>query len=96
VKVLVKNTGAGGGEVVEVYTGHLPTSVTTQNKQLAGFAKVWLKPGRRQYVTARLGRRALSYRDTASDRWVTPAGDVPIYADSSSRDIPLTLPLTLP
>jgi beta-glucosidase len=96
VKVLVRNTGSRrGSEVVQVYVGHLPTDVQTEPKQLVGFAKVTLKPGQQQYVTARVDRRALSYWDTDAGRWVTPAGDVPVHVGSSSRDIRLSGELTV-
>jgi beta-glucosidase len=96
VKLLVRNTGPRRGtEVVQVYNGHLPTAVETEPRQLAGFATVTLKPGKQQYVTARIDRRALSYWDTDADEWVTPAGEVPVYVGSSSRDIRLSGQLTV-
>ena len=43
----VRNTGQRtGAEAAQVYVGALPTSVPTPPKQLAGFAKVTLDPGR--------------------------------------------------
>jgi beta-glucosidase len=96
VKVLVKNTGErAGAEVVEVYIGHLPTPVETEARQLAGFARVYLKPGQQQYATTRIDRQAFSYWDTDAGRWVTPTGQVPVYVGSSSRDIRLTGQLTV-
>jgi beta-glucosidase len=91
VKVQVKNTGdRAGAEVVQVYIGHLPTAVETEPKQLAGFAKVHLRPGERRSVTVRIDRRDLSYWDADRDRWVTPTGKVPVHVGSSSRDLRLT------
>jgi len=84
VRVLVRNTGnRRGAEVVQVYIGHLPTAAETEPRQLAGFAKVSLKPGGQQYVTARIDRQALSYWDTDAGRWVTPSGEVPVFVGSS-------------
>jgi beta-glucosidase len=54
-----------------------------------GFARVRLKPGERRDVTARVDRRSLSYWEPDTNRWVTPAGDVPVYVGSSSRNIRL-------
>ena len=96
MKVLVKNTGKrAGAEVVQAYIGKLPTAIETEPQQLAGFAKVYLKPGQQQYVTIRIDRRDLSYWDSDADRWVTPTGDVPIHIGASSRDIRLTGHLTV-
>src|SRR4051794_12343627 len=96
IKVLVKNTGRrAGAEVVQAYIGKLPTAVETESQQLAGFAKVYLKPGQQQYVTIRIDRRDLSYWDTNAHRWVTPTGNVPIHVGASSRDIRLTGQLTV-
>ena len=96
MKVLVKNTGTrAGAEVVQAYIGKLPTAIETEPQQLAGFARVYLKPGQQQYVTIPIDRRDLSYWDSGTDRWVTPTGDVPIHIGASSRDIRLTGHLTV-
>jgi beta-glucosidase len=91
VKFKVSNTGSrAGAEVAQVYVGTLPTAVPTPPRQLAGFAKVQLAPGESQTVTVQIDPRSLSYWDTSTRAWVTPAGGVPIYVGSSSRDIRLT------
>src|SRR6266700_2399919 len=87
----VTNTGAHTGtETAQVYVGRLPTSVPTPVKQLAGMARVTLRPGQSKRVTVELDPRSLSYWDTSSQRWVTPAGEVSVLVGSSSRDILLT------
>ncbi len=86
----VTNTGAHTGtETAQVYVGRLPTSVPTPVKQLAGVARVTLRPGQSKRVTVELDPRSLSYWDTSSQRWVTPAGEVSVLVGSSSRDIRL-------
>lgn len=90
VTFTVTNTGAvAGAEVAQVYVGPLPGAVETPPKQLAGFEKVELAPGASQEVTIEIDPRSLSYWDTATHAWVTPAGTVPIYVGSSSRDVRL-------
>ena len=87
----VTNTGArAGAEVAQVYVGRLPAPVPTPPKQLAGFARVTLEPGERRRVAVVVTRRSVSYWDTATARWITPRGDVPVYVGSSSRDIRLS------
>jgi beta-glucosidase len=91
VQFTVTNTGARTGtEVTQVYVGRLPTSVPTPPKQLAGVARVTLRPGHSKRVTVELDPRSLSYWDTGSQRWVTPGGNVSVLVGSSSRDILLT------
>jgi beta-glucosidase len=99
VSVRVRNTGSRTGtEVVQVYHGRLPTSVPTPLRQLAGWARVTLEPGRSTTVRIRVqpgeSDRVMSYWQVADNQlggqWVTPSGPVPIYVGSSSRDIRLT------
>jgi beta-glucosidase len=99
IRVLLRNTGGRAGtEVVQIYHGELPAQVDTPPKQLLGWARVTVQPGRQQWVDipVRLGtsEHLLSYWRTADDppqngAWVTPRGDVPIYVGSSSDDIRL-------
>jgi len=90
VQLTVTNTGARTGtEVAQVYVGRLPTSVPTPLQQLAGQARVTLRPGQSKRVTVALDPRSLAYWDTGTQRWVTPGGTVPVLVGSSSRDIRL-------
>jgi beta-glucosidase len=90
VQFTVTNTGSRtGGEVAQVYVGRLPTSVSTPVRQLAGDARVTLRPGQSKRVTVTLDPRSLSYWDTGTQRWVTPGGQVSVLVGSSSRDIRL-------
>ena len=87
----VTNTGARTGtEVAQVYVGRLPTSAPTPVKQLAGSARLTLGSGQSKRGTVALDPRSLAYWDTASQRWVTPGGDVAVLVGSSSRDIRLS------
>ena len=91
VQFTVTNTGTRTGtEVAQVYVGRLPTSAPTPVKQLAGVARVTLRPGQSKRVTVDLDPRSLAYWDTTSQRWITPGGDVSVLVGSSSRDIRLS------
>ncbi|WP_422391082.1 glycoside hydrolase family 3 protein [Arthrobacter sp. N1] len=91
VTVDVANTGARAGrETVQVYVGSLPTTaVATPARQLAGFAKVDVPAGRTSKVTIDLDPRAFSSWDSATDAWVTPTGNVPVYVGTSSAEATL-------
>jgi beta-glucosidase len=96
VRFTVTNTGSRTGtEVAQVYVGRLPTSLATPVKQLAGVARITLRPGESRTVTVSLDRLSLSYWDSQADRWVTPAGRVAVLVGSSSRNIQLHGTLTI-
>ncbi|WP_339217410.1 glycoside hydrolase family 3 C-terminal domain-containing protein [Ornithinibacillus sp. FSL M8-0202] len=96
VDLNLRNTGdVAGAEVVQVYAGALPTNVETPTKQLAGFKKVALKPGKQERVKIELDPKAFSYWDEDKGEWVTPKGEVPIYVGSSSEDIQLKTTITI-
>ncbi|MDW5597128.1 glycoside hydrolase family 3 C-terminal domain-containing protein [Conexibacter stalactiti] len=79
-----------GSEVAQVYIGRLPTRfVATPPRQLAGFVRVPLAARQRERVTVTIPRRSLSYWDSGSQHWVTPAGRVQVYVGSSSEDVRL-------
>jgi beta-glucosidase len=85
-----------GAEVAQVYVGRLPTrDVATPPRQLAGFEKVRLAPRQRREVTITIPRRSLSYWDTGSQHWVTPAGRLPVYVGGSSEDTALAGVITV-
>ncbi|MET0928443.1 MAG: glycoside hydrolase family 3 C-terminal domain-containing protein [Aeromicrobium sp.] len=87
----VENTGdRTGTEVPQVYVGALPTSVSTPPRSLAGWSKVTLTPGQTKQVTVTIDRRQFSYWDSAQDRWVTPDGNLRVYAGASATKTPLS------
>ncbi len=97
VSLKLKNTGkTAGAEVVQVYSGKIPTNVETPSRQLAGWSKVELKLGQEKKVRIELDPKAFSYWDEKSKAWVMPAGEVPIYVGSSSQDLRLTGSVTIP
>ena len=70
-----------------MYVGPLPISLPTPPKQLAGVARVTLRPGESRRVSVTLDPLALSYWDVVTHRWVMPGGEVPILVGISSRTI---------
>ncbi|TQS32255.1 hypothetical protein Golomagni_07436, partial [Golovinomyces magnicellulatus] len=86
IEVGVKNVGkVAGQEVAQLYLG-IPNSPP---KQLRGFDKLSLEPGKSGKATFELTRRDLSVWDVVSQKWVVQAGTYKIYAGASSRDIRL-------
>ncbi|MFI7135150.1 glycoside hydrolase family 3 protein [Nonomuraea sp. NPDC050153] len=86
-KVNVTNTGPrAGSTTVQVYVGHLRTTVDTPARQLAGVATLRLKPGENRQISIPISTRSLSYFDEKHHAWRTPCGRVPIYIGSSSAD----------
>jgi beta-glucosidase len=59
-------------------------------KELKGYEKVRLEPGKTEHVTLRLNRRALAYWDTASNNWKVDPGKFVVYVGDSSEHTPLT------
>jgi beta-glucosidase len=79
-----------GAEVVQLYVG-LPSidGVPQPPKQLKGFEKVTLDPGKKARVHMVLDARSLSYWDVRSHAWAVAPGDYQIMVGASSRDVRL-------
>ena len=89
VSLTVTNTGKrAGDEVVQLYTRDVLSSVTTYEKNLAGFERIHLEPGESRKVTFQLDRKHLELLDAEMRRVVEP-GDFAIMAGASSEDIRL-------
>ena len=70
VTLNVTNTGSrAGDEVVQLYTRDVVSSVTTYEKNLAGFERVHLQPGETKQVTFHLDRKQLELLN-ADMKWV--------------------------
>ncbi|SDD64795.1 beta-glucosidase [Auraticoccus monumenti] len=96
VSVEVTNTSrVAGSDVVQVYVGTLPTAQDTPVRQLAGYARVDLQPGRKGKVEVALDDRSLQYWDERADRWVTPTGTVAVYVGGSAAEARLAGSITL-
>ena len=92
VTVPVKNTGSvAGAEVVQVYVSALKSDVARPVKELKGFGKIFLEPGKSGEVTVTLDKASISYFDAGSHDWVAEKGDYQILVGASSQDIRKTL-----
>ena len=91
VSATVTNTGSvAGAEVVQVYVRDVEASVGRPVRELKGFRKVFLDPGRSEQVRIRLDQRAFSFWSETLRRWVVEAGEFAIEVGRHSRDLPLT------
>ena len=87
VTLNVTNTGSrAGDEVVQLYIRDVVSSVTTYEKNLAGFERVHLQPGETKEVTFHLDRKQLELLN-ADMKWVVEPGEFVVMAAASSEDI---------
>ena len=95
VRLKVTNTGKrAGDEVVQLYTRDILSSITTYEKNLAGFERIRLKPGEAKEVTFTLDRKHLELLN-ADMKWIVEPGEFAIMAGASSEDIRLNGILTV-
>ena len=91
----VTNTGKrAGDEVVQLYVRDVISSVTTYEKNLAGFERVHLKPGETKEITFPIDRKALELLN-ADMHWVVEPGEFTLMIGASSTDIRLNGTLTV-
>ena len=92
VAVRVTNTGPRtGSQVVQLYADIPGTdAVPEPPHQLAGFAKVTLRPHESRFVVLPLTARSFAHWDTTAGAWSTPDGTYGISVGTSSVDLPLT------
>jgi beta-glucosidase len=74
--------------VAQVYVDD-PAVAGEPPKQLQGFDKIFLRPGRSSRVTIALTPRSFSVWDSAAQRWRVTPGLYRILVGASSRDIRL-------
>lgn len=92
VTAKVENTGSvGGAEVAQLYLG-IPGGPV---RQLRGYDKVDMKPGKKATVKFELTRRDLSEWDTMTQMWKLQRGTYCVYVGGSSRNLPLVETLTI-
>lgn len=95
VRCKVTNTGKrAGDEVVQLYVRDILSSVTTYEKNLAGFERIHLQPGETKEVVFTLDRKQLELLDKHME-WVVEPGDFNIMVGASSEDIHLSGKLTV-
>lgn len=96
VNVTVKNTGrVAGGEVMQVYIHDVECAFDRPEKELKGFAKVFLQPGEARTVTIALDKAAFSGYYMEFGEWIAQPGEFDILIGTSSRDIAVTKRITV-
>ena len=90
VSLSVRNTGSrGGAEVVQLYIHDPHSHVDRPPKELKGFRRVLLEPGKSQTVNFTLDRQSFAYYDSTKHDWVVEPGRFEVLVGASSRDIRL-------
>lgn len=90
VTCALKNTGKmAGAEVVQVYVHQQKPSLSRPEKELKGFAKIFLQPGATSQVSIVLDEDAFRYFNDELNQWVLEPGAFDILVGSSSRDMRL-------
>lgn len=90
VSLYVENTGKyAGAETVQIYVKGAKCPTYRENKKLAGFQKIFLKPGERKELHIALSDTAYELFEPSLMKYVTPAGTYEIQACASVCDIRL-------
>ena len=90
--ITLKNTGeVTGKEVVQIYVSDVESRIKQPIKELAGFAKVELKPGESEVLEIPLHRTAFQFFDVESNKWELEPGKFTIHAGGSSNALPCKL-----
>lgn len=96
VHFTVRNTGKMAAmETAQLYVAPLSPSVPRPDKELKGYEKQLIQPGKTQHYTIRLGPDAFSYYDPATHSWTVDNGDYRILVGASSADIRLEKRISL-
>jgi len=94
--VEVTNTGTvSGTEVVQLYTRALAPRCPRPRRQLAGFARVSLRPGQTATVEIPLPVSSLAFWDVVTHRMTVDPGNYEVMAGSSSAAIRTSTVLTV-
>lgn len=92
----VKNTGTrAGAEVVQLYVNYPGSVVPRAERELMGFARVFLEPGETQTVEIPLAVNRLAYYDVTQGAWVLEGLQHEVRLGTSSRDLPLSIMLSV-
>ncbi|TGY92655.1 hypothetical protein E5329_19175 [Petralouisia muris] len=87
----LKNTGnADGAEVAQLYVSAKCSGIYRPEKELKGFAKVFLKAGESRKVTIQLDDKAFRYFNVNTDKFEIEDGEYEILIGASVSDIKLS------
>ncbi len=96
ISVTVKNTGTvAGSEVVQIYVHNYASKFDRPVKELKGFQKVFLEPGKETQVSISLDKQGFSNYYLEFGEWITEPGDKEIMVGTSARDIRLQQTITI-
>ncbi len=91
ISFAVKNTGdRDGAEVAQMYVSLSGAKVFRPEKELKGFAKVFLKAGESKTVTIPFDDKTFRYFNVKTNKWEIEGGKYTIMVGSSSANILLT------
>ena len=91
----VKNTGnRAGEETAQVYLT-LPASTHEPPRRLVGWSKIALDPEEQKEVKVKVEPEMLSVFNPDKNLWEVVPGEYKVWAGSSSRDLPLSAPISL-
>ena len=92
----ISNTGeCAAADVAQLYVAPVEPSVPRPIRELKGFRKVWLEPGRNERVTLHLDRSDFAHYDVNAHNWVVDKGQYDLEIGSSSEDIRLTMSISI-
>lgn len=90
VHFTVRNAGkVAAMETAQLYVAPVNPSVLRPDKELKGYEKQLIQPGKSQRYTIHLGPDAFSYYDPATHSWKVDHGDYRLLVGASSADIRL-------
>ena len=90
VTFTITNTGSrAGAEIAQLYVAKADAAVFRPEKELKGFAKVFLQAWERKTVTIPLDDKAFRYWNVKTDRWETEGGSYQLLVGASVQDIRL-------
>ena len=94
LKVTITNTGSrAGAESFQVYVRPPQGPAYRPEKELKGFAKVFLEPGESRTVAIQLEPRAFAYYNPLIHDWYVASGTYRVLVGASSQDIRLEAPV---
>lgn len=92
----IANTGClAGAEIAQLYIEKKDSAVFRPEKELKGFAKVFLQPGEKKTITIKLDDKAFRYFNVKTGRYEIEGGEYGIYIGASSADIRLAASVTI-
>lgn len=91
VSVDISNTGEyAGKEIVQLYVRDLTNETCRPDKELKGFAAVYLEPGETKPVVMKLNKRSFAWYHTGMKDWYAADGSYVVMIGKSSRQIEMT------